>query len=217
MYQNVIRRILFITLPIVVYCTFLFVLWFTYAQEYGSSQYWKVVGLFVIYFVPPLGKESVIPGAIGLGYPPWIICFGVILMDILSCAFISLNFDLLEKVPFVRDLIHKFMNNADKMRKKNPWVEKLSYLGLLIFMYIPLQGSGASTTTILGKLFGVKTWMTFSIVTIGSILSTLSIEVGMQLLIDLWGVNSWHAILAAIIFVIVVVIFYWKLKKKNEL
>jgi uncharacterized membrane protein len=176
-----------------------------------------VVGLFVIYLVPPLGKESVIPGAIGLGYPPWIICCGVILMDILSCAFISLNFDLLEKVPFVRDLIHKFMNNADKIRKRNPWVEKLSYLGLLIFMYIPLQGSGASTTTILGKLLGVKTWMTFSIVMIGSILSTLSIEVGMQLFIDLWGVNNWHAILAVIIFVIVVVTVYWRLKRKNEL
>jgi uncharacterized membrane protein len=176
-----------------------------------------MVGLFVIYFIPPLGKESVIPGAIGLGCPPWIICCGVILMDILSCVFISLNFDLLEKIPFVSDLIHKFMDNTDKIRKRNPWVERLSYLGLLIFMYIPLQGSGASTTTILGKLFGVKMWITFSIVMIGSILSTLSIEVGMQFLADLWGTNNWHAVLAVIIFIIVVIVVYWKLKRRSEI
>jgi uncharacterized membrane protein len=188
MYRSTIHRIFLLTFPIIVYCIFLFVLWFVYAQKYGSSQYWGIVGLLAIYLIPPLGKESIIPGALGLGHPPWVICCGIILMDIVSCVFISLNFDLLENVPLIGGFVHKFMENTNEIRRKNPWVGKLSYLGLLVFMCIPLQGSGASTTTIFGKLLGVDTWATFCIVVIGSILSTISVEIGTQFLIDrLWN------------------------------
>ena len=126
-------------------------------------------------------------------------------MDICSCLLIALNFDLLQKIPFVGGLIRKFMNGANKVRKKSPWIEQLSHVGLLIFMYIPLQGSGATNTTILGRLFGMRAKTVFWIVTVGSILSTLTIALGAAAVIDLWQLNPWYAVLAVVLIAVAVI------------
>lgn len=213
----ILRRILFLGGPIAVYCVFLLSLWFVYPPETGvigppSQDYLTLFGLFVAYLIPPFGKESIIPIALGLGYPIWLICFGIILMDMMSSILIALNFDLLEKIPFVGDLIRRFMDGANSIRKKKPWIEQLSHLGLLIFMYIPSQGSGATNTTILGRLFGMRVRTVFWIVTVGSILSTLSVAFGTAAVIELWRINPWLAVLAVLVIaaVIVAVVFVWR-------
>ncbi|MDR0981451.1 MAG: small multi-drug export protein [Methanocalculaceae archaeon] len=213
----ILRRILFLGGPIVVYGVFLFAMWFVYPPATGiigqpSQEYLTLFGLFIAYLVPPFGKESIIPIALGLGYPIWIICLGIILMDMISSILIALNFDLLEKIPFVGGLICRFMNGENSVRKKKPWIEQLSHLGLLIFMYIPLQGSGATNTTILGRLFGMRARTVFWIVTVGSILSTLSVAFGAAAIIELWRINPWLAVLAVLVIaaVIIAVVLIWR-------
>lgn len=213
----ILRRILFLGGPIAVYGVFLFAMWFVYPPATGiigqpSQEYLALVGLLFAYLVPPFGKESIIPIALGLGYPIWIICFGIILMDMMSSILIALNFDLLEKIPFVGGLIRRFMDGANSVRKKKPWIEQLSHLGLLIFMYIPLQGSGATNTTILGRLFGMRVRTVFWIVTVGSILSTLSVAFGAAAVIELWRINPWFAVFAvlALAAVIISVVLVWR-------
>ena len=76
----ILRRVLFLGGPIAVYCAFLLCLWFVYPPETGligapSQDYLTLFGLFVAYLIPPFGKESIIPIALGFGYPIWIICF----------------------------------------------------------------------------------------------------------------------------------------------
>ena len=74
----ILRRVLFLGGPIAVYCVFLLCLWFVYPPETGligapSQDYLTLFGLFVAYLIPPFGKESIIPIALGFGYPIWII------------------------------------------------------------------------------------------------------------------------------------------------
>ncbi|MCZ0861071.1 small multi-drug export protein [Methanocorpusculum sp. MG] len=213
----ILRRILFLCGPIAVYGVFLFAMWFVYPPATGiigqpSQEYLTLFALFIAYLIPPFGKESIIPIAIGLGYPIWIICFGIILMDMMSSILIALNFDLLEKIPFVGGLIRRFMDGANSVRKKKPWIEQLSHLGLLIFMYIPLQGSGATNTTILGRLFGMRARTVFWIITVGSIFSTLSVAFGAAAVIELWRINPWLAVLAVLVIaaVIIAAVLVWR-------
>ncbi|HJJ99444.1 MAG TPA: small multi-drug export protein [Methanocorpusculum sp.] len=240
----ILHRILFLGGPLAVYGLFLFSMWFVYPPTTGiighpSPEYLGLLGILIIYLVPPFGKESVIPVAIGLipaaaegipvaiddffaaigvipsaigDIPPWIICFGIILMDMMSSILIALNFDILEKIPFVGSLIHRLVAGADSVRKKKPWIEQCSHLGLLIFMYLPFQGSGAITTTILGRLLGVKAWTVFWIVTVGSILSTLSIAFGAAGVRELWRINPWFAGVAILVIAVVIIaaILVWR-------
>lgn len=213
----ILRRAIFLGGPIAVYGLFLICLWFVYPPETGilglpSHDYLVLFGLFIAYLVPPFGKESVIPIALANGYPAWIICFGIVLMDMMSSILIALNFDLLEKIPFVGGLIRRFMDGANSIRKKSPWVEQLSNLGLLIFMYIPLQGSGATNTTILGRLFGMRARTVFWIVSISSIFSTISVTFGTAAVIGLWRINPWYAVAAVVALAagILVLVVLWR-------
>ncbi|MDV0444142.1 small multi-drug export protein [Methanorbis rubei] len=207
----ILRRLVFLGGPLALYGAFIVFLWFVYPPEGGllgqpSERFLIIMGLLIAYLVPPFGKETIIPISMGLGFPAWLISSGIILMDICSCLLIALNFDLLQKIPFVGGLIRKFTDGANKVRKKSPWIEQLSHVGLLIFMYIPLQGSGATNSTILGQLFGMRKITVFWIVTLGSILSTLTIAFGSAAVLDLWQVNPWYAVLAIVLIAVAVIV-----------
>lgn len=212
----ILRRLTYLLGPILIYCVFLLFLWGVYPPETlfsgPSQEYLVLLGLFFAYLVPPLGKESIIPIAIGVGYPAWVVIAGVVLMDMVTAMFIALNFDLLLKVPLLGRLLKWLMNGATNIRQKKPWIEKLSYVGLLIFMYVPLQGSGAINTTILGRLFALEPKIVYGIVTIGSILSSLTVAFGFTMILDLWYVNPFYAIFAIFGVIVFIILIYllWK-------
>lgn len=213
----ILRRIVLLAAPLVIYILLIGIFWFTYPPETGlfgspNQQFVILIGLLAAYLVPPLGKESIIPIALGLGYPAWVVASGVILMDMVTAMFIACNFDLLEKIPVVGGLIQKVMNTAAATRKSQPWIEQLSHIGLFIFMFIPLQGSGAMNTTILGRLLGMPPRVVYLIVTAGSILSTLTIIFGVTAILELWQTNPHYAILliAVIVVVILILVILWR-------
>ena len=207
---RILRRVFFLVVPILVYVVLLGVFWFVYPPEAGaftlppSTEYLALLGLMGAYLVPPFGKETIIPLALGLGYPIWVIFLGVVGMDIITATFISLNFDLLLKVPLIGRWIRWVMRTADKVRKSKPWIEQLSSAGLLLFMYIPLQGSGSITCSVLGRLLGYKPAVSLGLVIIGSVLSTLTVALGASSVIQLWYIHPLLGIAAAVIILIVI-------------
>ena len=54
-----------------------------------------------LYFVPPMGKESVIPIGIAQGIPWTILAISIAFVDIVVCLFLIWNFDLAKKLPFI--------------------------------------------------------------------------------------------------------------------
>ena len=220
---RILRRVFFLVVPILVYVVLLGVFWFVYPPEAGaftlppSTEYLALLGLMGAYLVPPFGKETIIPLALGLGYPIWVIFLGVVGMDIITATFISLNFDLLLKVPLIGRWIRWVMRTADKVRKSKPWIEQLSSAGLLLFMYIPLQGSGSITCSVLGRLLGYKPAVSLGLVIIGSVLSTLTVALGASSVIQLWYIHPLLGIAAAVIILIVIlaIAYLWsKFTKK---
>ncbi|HKL97859.1 MAG TPA: hypothetical protein VJ857_04240, partial [Methanocorpusculum sp.] len=87
---RILRRVFFLVVPILVYVFLLGVFWFVYPPEAGaftlppSTEYLALLGLMGAYLVPPFGKETIIPLALGLGYPIWVIFLGVVGMDIVT-------------------------------------------------------------------------------------------------------------------------------------
>ena len=69
--------------------------------------------------------------------------------------------------------------------------------GLLLFMYIPFQGSGALTCSVIARLLNYPPIFAIGLVTIGSLLSTLSIGLGLSSILALWEVNPVLGILMA--------------------
>jgi uncharacterized membrane protein len=212
--KKILRRLTFLAAPVLICLAFLLFFWFVYPPEQGlfSTPYLVLLGLLFAYLIPPLGKESIIPIAIAAGYPVWVISLGIILMDMVTAMFIALNFDLLLRVPLLGKLLRRLGEGAARIREKKPWIGHLSYAGLLIFMYIPIQGSGSMNTTILGRLLDLAPWKVYGIVTLGSILSTLTIALGFSAILELWLIHPGYAVLTVLVVFLVLAAGYrfWK-------
>ena len=178
------------------------------------SWYWK---LAIIYFIPPAGKETVIPAGLGLAsslgegvaLPPFIWGLSIWIFDILVCLAIITNWWLLEliislipAIPFIgvrlkkKPRIYKtkislkswyYSLHRKTQALKAKRYGKLLPLALFIFIFIPFQGTGGMSTTIIGTLLGFRPRVTIITVSIGSLLSILFLILLSVGILKLWN------------------------------
>lgn len=138
--------------------------------------------LLVAYVIPPAGKESIIPFGIILGYPWWIVCSAILIIDIASALFITLNFHYLYKIPFFGEVFMRCSEGMQTLLGKHRWISRFSLIGLFLFIFFPLQGSGAINGTILSRLLGIEPRSALICIIAGSGLSCLAIALGVSLI-----------------------------------
>jgi len=169
------RRILYLTLPPILYLILLIMI-------FMFDRYYRIIGGFLLaYFIPPAGKESVIPlmtsflkGYVGDIKAVLIPVFLITYTDAISAMFIIWNFDLLSIVPKIGSLLKKIEEKAkDFIVKYN--LQRNTYVGLFIFVFIPFQGTGSTTASIIGKLLGLDSLKLFLTIIFASFLSSMVI------------------------------------------
>ncbi|UUX93780.1 small multi-drug export protein [Methanoplanus endosymbiosus] len=167
------------------------------SMPYG--EFLTLAGLMFVYFVPPAGKESVIPLGIAMGIPWWLIAFSVALMDILSSFFMVLNFDLALKIPVLGDRYMKsFMEAGEGFFEKHRYIERLSTIGLAIFVMIPMQGTGGVSTPIVGRMIGIPPVKVMIAVITGSLLGCTIIALGTEYIKDIFATDFTTGILVIV-------------------
>ena len=149
-----------------------------------------------IYFIPPAGKESVIFVGLTQNLPVLYWCTTLWVFDILACLAIMTNWWFLElfikhipPFPFIglsRNKPHVYKTTVslklwyEKLHRKTREIERRNYGKLLIFvltffMFIPFQGTGALSTTVIGTILGLRKRIILFILAIGSLLSILAL------------------------------------------
>lgn len=151
------------------------------------ALFYILIGLTAAYVIPPAGKESIIPIAIVMGLPWWVIASTVALTDCTVALFIAWNFEYAVKIPLVGPLIQSGMEYARRYADAHPRIHQVSTMGLIVFVFFPLQGSGAMNGSILGSLLGMPPVRVFGCVMTGSIASCLIIGLGSGAVMDLWA------------------------------
>lgn len=118
-----------------------------------SIKYGKELIIFIISLMPILELRGGLIAAtlLGLkGIPSFIICFiGNIIPIPFILWFITPIFSKMKKTKLFRGLVEKLENKA--MSKKDQ-IERLQYLGLMLFVGIPLPGTGAWTGSLIAAL-----------------------------------------------------------------
>ncbi len=118
-----------------------------------SLKYGRELIVFIISLMPILELRGGLIAAtlLGLkGIPSFIICFiGNIIPIPFILWLITPIFDRLKKTKLFSGLVNKLENRA--MSKKDQ-IEKLQYIGLLLFVGIPLPGTGAWTGCLIAAL-----------------------------------------------------------------
>ena len=122
-----------------------------------SISYGKEILIFIISMIPILELRGGILAAALLNMNPkssFIICLlGNIIVIPLALYFLELIFKILRKIKFFDKIITKI---EKKCLSKREQLDKYGYLGLLLFVGIPLPGTGAWTGCFLASLLGMN-------------------------------------------------------------
>lgn len=196
--------------PIVLLGWFLFIYLFL-----DRDDFYLTASLTLIYFLPPLGKESVIPMGIAAGLHPVIIAMACAMMDISWALFLLYNYDFAKLIPLLGRWMDIFEKKNRKIQKGHIWIEGFYFFGVALFVMFPLQGSGGIGGTIVGRLLGLNRYVVFVAITLGAVIGTLLIAYAANTMKTIMMTNLPLGIALAFI-VAVVVIYFVFIRRDTE-
>ena len=172
--RYVAKRIGLFFLPICIvalYCLILY-LWLDY------DTFARIGILMILYLLTPIGKYILIPGALLVGVPGWLgfhmsslqdihgtsspvldiglVAFSIAFVDTMTSLFLVYNFDILEAIPWLGPHLKRLQERGKERLRKKEGGEQLAFLGLTGFVSLSVQGSGGISSTILGRVAGMR-------------------------------------------------------------
>jgi len=139
------------------------------------ERWFKWATLAFLYLIPPAGKESIIPSGVAWGFHPMAMAGTVLLMDFVCALFIAWNFPLAKRIPGLGYYIALIERKGTKMLEGNSALQAGAWIGLVLFVMVPFQGSGGITSSIIGRAVGMRTDYLVSAVAVGALTSGLVI------------------------------------------
>ncbi len=114
-----------------------------------------------------------------MGLDPTLVFLASLIGNIVAIPFILLLlepiFKLLEKIPFFKKIIDKTKNNVSvKFQKAR---DKYGPIALIVFVAIPLPGSGAWSGALAAKLFGIKNRVSLPSIALGVLIAGIIVGV----------------------------------------
>lgn len=140
------------------------------------EDFGKYVTVFGVYsFLPLIGTLSVVPTGLGLGIPPVPLISFIIFTDAVLALFLVWNFDYAKKIPGIGELVERVGESGEKALTKYKWAKRFGFIGVVLLVIFPLQWTGAGVGSIVGRLIGMPSLMTWLAVIIGTFIrSTLA-------------------------------------------
>jgi uncharacterized membrane protein len=175
-------------------------------------RFWPLISA---YFFPPLGKESIIPTGVVAGIHPSIMAFSVAFVDIIVALFLLWNYDLAKKIPLIGKFIVRVENIGKRSSDKYSWIKPLRFIGIILFVMVPFQGSGGLVGSILGRLFGMKPWNTFFAISIGAIFGCILIAYFTDAIRSVFVTNFLFGLLIIIILLLIGIMVMIQKRSKN--
>jgi uncharacterized membrane protein len=180
-------------------------------------------GLMVAYFIPPSGKESIIPIGIGLGIPWWLMALTLTLLDVITALFMIMNFALMLRVPRLGPWIEKTTATSREFVAEHPWMNQWRIPGLAFFVMLPLQGTGGVGATVIGLMIGLTPGEILLAVGIGAAVESLTFALGWGLVRELILANlilgfavAFALIIGTILLLILIRRWFTRSKEKDK-
>lgn len=209
--------IFYVVFPFVVLILYLCILYFSLPK----NLFWTFGALSLAYFIPPAGKETIVPLMVISGLPWWLAAISIMLFDLMGALFIIWNFPLALKIPWFGPWAKRLMVTGREQFDQSPLIEHLSIMGLALFVMIPFDGSGGVAAAIIGRILGMNYQKVFVSVFVGSLISASTIALSAEYIISLVesGVISGIVGLGIAILIVIVVLIgvsIWANQKKEN-
>ncbi|MFA4861708.1 small multi-drug export protein [Methanoregula sp.] len=174
------RRIILLGVPFLVAASHILIM----AATLPSAQFLIMLGLMVAYLLPPAGKETVIPIGIALGIPWWYMALSVVMIDVETSLFMSLNFDLAYRIPVIGPVLSGLTKTTGQFIADHHWLAGLWFFSIVLMVMVPVLGSGGVRGSIAGKLLGMNTWLVFLAILTGAFIGCFGMALGSEAILS---------------------------------
>lgn len=132
------------------------------------TYWWKLVNAAFLSFVL-LGRFTIV-AATSLRLPATHLFWMVTYQDIMVALFFAFHVGYMYRLPWVGPKIAELSVDSEFILAHQPWMKRLTFLGLLAFIAFPLAATGSVGGAVFGRLLGLSRWAIFWGSTIGAVI-----------------------------------------------
>lgn len=134
----------------------------------GPVYWWKLAKAALLSFLF-FGRFTIITGG-SLGLPGSHLFWMVNYQDVMVALFFAFHVGYMYQLPWVGPKIAELSVDSEFILEHQPWMKRLTFLGLLTFIAFPLAATGSVGGAIFGRLLGLSRWAIFWGSTLGAII-----------------------------------------------
>ncbi|MGM0405519.1 MAG: small multi-drug export protein [Thermoplasmatota archaeon] len=133
----------------------------------GPNVYLPVSAVLLnYYFAVGVGWVTASYFGLAAGISPWLLMILLVFVAVQSSFFVTVNYDLLEKIPLLGRLFIRTRKKAEKVINKHDLAKDISYIGIFWLMFLPVFGTGPMVMSFVGRILALqwwKVWLTISL------------------------------------------------------
>jgi uncharacterized membrane protein len=163
------------------------------------------------------GKFIIVRGIGDGGYTPYEYALLVLYLDLLVAFFLTYNLDYAYRIPYLGQRLEGLQDYGREVVEERPWVRKVTFLGVILFVMFPLTGTGAVGGSLFGRLLGLTRIRTLTGIFVGSFtgcaLMAVLAEGIATLLPQEVRTSIWFEIIGLSVLVLLVAFLWWRAAK----
>jgi uncharacterized membrane protein len=136
-------------------------------QVAGREYFLKLSGA-ALYSFAFAGRFTIITPLQGLS--PTELFWMVTYQDVMVALFFAFHVGFMYRLPWVGPKIAELSADSEFILAHQPWMKRLTFLGLLSFIAFPLAATGSVGGAIFGRLLGLSRWAIFWGSAIGAVI-----------------------------------------------
>ena len=144
----------------------------------------------------------------------------VTIMDFAVALFVAFHIGFMFRLPWLGPKVSMLVSDGKYLMEKQPWIKRLSFIGLICFVVFPSSTTGSIGGSIFGRLLGFGRVVTVLGVLIGSLIGNgLMLFFAKQINRIIPADSVWIKLIGVAIIVFVLVFLEWRfqrVKKKYE-
>lgn len=91
-------------------------------------------------------------------------------LDTMVAMFVAFHMGIVFRLPWVGPRIKDIVSDGQFILRKQPWIRRTAFMGLVFFVIFPTSTTGSVGGSIFGRLLGMKRWRVVVAILFGSIL-----------------------------------------------